>query len=88
MKASYYLGGLALGILAGGVVGYIVASNPRNRVRVRRFFNDVEDKAKDISDKVKCACGYNGGDLTEEELLEIETVLANEAIADAQAKAK
>lgn len=88
MKASYYLSGLTFGLLVGGVIGYRVAMDPRNRVKVRRFLNNVEDKVKDVESRVRCACGCHSDELTDEDLLEIEAVLATEAILDAEAQAQ
>ncbi len=83
MKAGYYLNGLTLGLLIGGVIGYRIAMDPRNRVKVRRFFNDVEDKVRGVGDRIKCACGCeDADDLTDRELMEIEAVLATETIID------
>ncbi|MCC8145547.1 MAG: hypothetical protein LIO93_03725 [Bacteroidales bacterium] len=88
MKASNYLSGLTFGLLVGGIVGYRFAMDPRNRVKVRRFLNDAEDKVREMGDKVKCACGCQSDDLTDQEIFEIEAVLATEAIADAEAQAQ
>lgn len=82
MKASHYLSGLTLGLLVGGVIGYRIAMDPRNRVKIRQFLSDAEDRVREVGDKVKCACGCHADGLTDEDILEIEAVLAEEAITE------
>lgn len=88
MKASYYLGGLALGLIIGGGIGYMVATDPKKRRKINRMLTEINEKVTDISDKVKATVGnlYDEA-LTDEEIMEIETALATEAIADAEVKA-
>lgn len=88
MKASNYVSGLTFGLLIGGVIGYRMAMDPRNRVKIRRFFNDAESKMRQVGERVKCACGCPEDNLTDQEIFEIEAVLAAEAIADAEAQAQ
>lgn len=93
MKAGYYLGGLALGLIIGGGIGYMIACDPEKRAKVDDFLTgvgdkvaDMGDKVTDISDRIKEAMGLDyGDDLTEEDIIEIEAVLAE---ADAAKNAK
>jgi hypothetical protein len=78
MKAGYYLGGLTLGLLVGAGIGYIIASDPEKRAKVQGFFDEVEDKVK-----TKFPCKRQN-ELTDEELVEIEAVLAAESIIEAE----
>ena len=90
MKAGYFLGGLALGVIIGGGVGYLVASDPRKKAKIDDFLADVGDKVadlgekvNDIGDKVKAGLGLDYCDnLTEEEIIEIEAALAAEMADD------
>ena len=75
MKTGYCLSGLALGLLVGVGVGYKIASNPRNRVKVRNFFNDVEEQIKGVEEKVKTFCSSRSKTLSEEERAELELLL-------------
>lgn len=80
MKASYYLGGLALGLIVGSVVGYAIATDPKKRRKINSFLNDVNDKVDDLKERVKatvgCCCEE---ELTDEEISEIESILNAEA---------
>jgi hypothetical protein len=77
MKAGYYLGGLALGLIIGGGIGYMIACDPQKRAKIDDFLADIGDKASDVSDKVKAALGLEDSDeLTEEDIIAIETALA------------
>ena len=67
MKASYFLSGLALGVLAGGAIGYLIASDPRKRAKIQRFIDDVgetlEEKVEDVKAKL---LGTHEGDFSDE----------------------
>jgi|GEM_PF-3263083 len=86
MKAGYYLGGLALGLIIGGGIGYMIASDPKKKAKIDDFLADAGEKIADLSDKVsdignrvKSGLGLDGydcDDLSEEEIVEIEAVLA------------
>ena len=96
MKAGYYLGGLALGLIIGAGVGYVIASDPKKKEKIDDFLDDVSDKVANLTDKVrnigdvvKSAMGMDCCDeLTEEDILEIEAVLAAEAAEDFTEAAK
>jgi uncharacterized membrane-anchored protein YhcB (DUF1043 family) len=53
MKTKYCLGGLFLGILIGGTIGYLIASDPKKRAIIQRFFDDVEGTIEEKIEKVK-----------------------------------
>jgi len=79
MKAGYYLGGLALGLIIGGGIGYMIACDPQKRAKIDDFLADVGDKASDVGNKVKTALGLEDSDeLTEEDIAAIEAALAPE----------
>jgi hypothetical protein len=78
MKAGYYLGGLTLGLIVGAGIGYLIASDPERRAKVQGFFDEVEDKVK-----TKFPCKKSDG-LTDEEMMEIEAVLAAESLIEAE----
>lgn len=106
MKTGYCLGGLALGLIVGAGVGYLIASDPRKKAKIDGFFEDVSDKVNDLGEKVsekvsdlsekvtelgdqvKAAIGLDHCDnLSEEEIIAIETALASESpIADTEGK--
>ena len=77
MKTGYYLGGLALGLILGGSIGYLIATDPKKRRKINDFFSDLNDKVTDLGEKVKfvkdryCDC-------VEKEVEEIESILDNE----------
>ena len=75
MKAAYCLGGLTLGLIVGVGVGYKIASNPRNRVKIKSFLNDVERQVKDVEGKVKTFCNSRSKALSKEERAELELLL-------------
>lgn len=52
MKAVYCLGGLALGLIVGAGVGYVIASDPKKKEKIDGFFDDVSDKVNDLGEKV------------------------------------
>jgi hypothetical protein len=52
MKTSHFLGGLTLGVLVGGGLAYLIATDPQKRVQ--RFLKDVLGEAKC---KCGCSCG-------------------------------
>jgi gas vesicle protein len=53
MKTKYCLGGLFLGVLIGGAIGYIIASDPKKRAIIQRFFDDLEGNIEEKIEKVK-----------------------------------
>jgi gas vesicle protein len=53
MKTKYYLGGLFLGVLIGGAIGYMIASDPKKRAIIQRFFDDMEGNIEEKIEKVK-----------------------------------
>ncbi|GHT48887.1 hypothetical protein FACS189440_13500 [Bacteroidia bacterium] len=68
MKASYYLSGLALGVLIGGGLGYLIASDPKKKAKIQHFLDNVEEKIGEKVEKVKAKFSKE----TEEELIEEE----------------
>ncbi|MDR2682617.1 MAG: hypothetical protein LBB64_01955 [Dysgonamonadaceae bacterium] len=53
MKTKDCLGGLLLGIVIGGAIGYIIASDPKKRAIIQRFFDDIEGNIEEKIEKVK-----------------------------------
>ncbi|MDR0542920.1 MAG: hypothetical protein LBH19_12025 [Dysgonamonadaceae bacterium] len=53
MKTKYYVGGLFLGILIGGTIGYLIASDPKKRAMIQRFFDDMEGSIEEKIEQVK-----------------------------------
>lgn len=51
MKAGYYLGGLTLGLIIGGIAGYAIASDPRKKEKIDGFIDDVGQTAYDLKEK-------------------------------------
>ncbi|MDR0680285.1 MAG: YtxH domain-containing protein [Dysgonamonadaceae bacterium] len=62
MKTKYYLGGLVLGALVGGAIGYMIASDPKKRAIVQRFFDDIESNIEEKIEKVKAKFSEMSGE--------------------------
>lgn len=69
MKACDYLGGLALGLLIGGVAGYVIASDPKKKQKIDGFIDDVGKTASDLKQKAGDLTGelkHKAGELSRE----------------------
>ena len=85
MKVGYYLGGLALGLIIGGGIGYLIASDPKKKTRIDDFLGDVGDKSNNFSEKIKAELEHCYDSLTDEKISEIKSTLVSKA--DDQLKA-
>jgi hypothetical protein len=51
-----------LGLLVGGAIGYIIASDPRKRAIILRFFDDIEGSIEERIAKIKEKFSKASGD--------------------------
>jgi hypothetical protein len=77
MKSSNLLGSLALGVLIGGGIGYLIASDPKKKEKVQGFIDNVEGKMNETVAKIKTKL-KGAEELTDEEITAVNDALATD----------